>query len=529
MAPGCDLARGVFWCVAAMAAALFWLVPHLPLIDIAQHAGQIQLLHDLVVGDSRWSDLLRINPFTPYYLGYGAALPLSFILPVHAVIAVLFTVGYVVWMVACVRLRRDLGGDPRLDWLFIVSFFGMAFQWGFMTFLMASGLGVEFIRQYRRHAQDPRPRGAILLCLFALCLFFSHGLVYAFGLWIAAGYACVSVIAGKRRDGAGARARILWLAAPLVFMVVFALIYYRVTVVGDPGDIPDKISFAPVSRRVLGFFAFPITGANDLDMAFLSMGLLALLASSGLRWNRESFGWWVFPAGVMLLWLFLPAYIVKTAMVYERFGLFILPAFAFALKRKEAPHKVDLWVGRMLVPALCLVVLAARVHMLTQWKDEAKEVDAVLAVVPPEQRVMSLMYSVETDRQGQLDPFGHYPSWYMAEGRGLVDFNFAVYLPQPVRYRPERLPKAIYAVFSEHPEYFDCLRDDGNDYGYILVRDPVGKPPVTNLAAQHCTVTEVANRGRWHLYKNHLQVGVDVTPYLAQWAAQKRRLDNARK
>ena len=73
-----------------------------------------------------------------------------------------------------------MGGDRRLDWLFIPGFFGYAYSWGFYTFLVAAPFGLLFILLAHRYADRPTPARGMVLLLADLALFFSHGLVFLF-------------------------------------------------------------------------------------------------------------------------------------------------------------------------------------------------------------------------------------------------------------------------------------------------------------------------------------------------------------
>ena len=64
-------------------------------------------------------------------------------------IAFLLTVFFVA---AAVALRKDFDGDERLDWLLLPGYFGFAFQYGFYTFLVATPVGLLFLRLSRRFA-----------------------------------------------------------------------------------------------------------------------------------------------------------------------------------------------------------------------------------------------------------------------------------------------------------------------------------------------------------------------------------------
>jgi hypothetical protein len=46
-------ARIAFMATVVFAGATFWFVPRPPMADLAQHAGQVALLHDLWWGQSR--------------------------------------------------------------------------------------------------------------------------------------------------------------------------------------------------------------------------------------------------------------------------------------------------------------------------------------------------------------------------------------------------------------------------------------------------------------------------------------------
>src|SRR3954462_506670 len=174
------LNRIAYVATAVVASATFWFIHRLPMLDLPQHAAQVALLHDLALGQSKWHSLVYVNYFTPYFAGYAPALLLSFVMPVLAALKLMFTVAYLGFVAACVALRRELGGDARLDWLFIPSFFGIVFMIGLYTFMIAAPLGVLFMVLALRHARNPTLRMGLFLLVADLALFFAHGLVFLF-------------------------------------------------------------------------------------------------------------------------------------------------------------------------------------------------------------------------------------------------------------------------------------------------------------------------------------------------------------
>src|SRR5689334_20703882 len=88
------LDRPLFILLALWGGLIVWIAPHPPMVDLPQHAGQVALLRDMLSGNSKWFSLFRINPATPYLIGYGLALPLSYLMPISAAIKLLISLSY---------------------------------------------------------------------------------------------------------------------------------------------------------------------------------------------------------------------------------------------------------------------------------------------------------------------------------------------------------------------------------------------------------------------------------------------------
>ena len=55
-----QLSRLLFALTVFWGAAIVWLAPHPPMIDLPQHAGQLALLKQLLFGQSPWADLFQV-------------------------------------------------------------------------------------------------------------------------------------------------------------------------------------------------------------------------------------------------------------------------------------------------------------------------------------------------------------------------------------------------------------------------------------------------------------------------------------
>jgi hypothetical protein len=219
--------RLLFLACCAWALATIWLVPHLPQVDLPQHAGQVALLHDL------------------------SLLALSAIMPIESAIALVYSLALVGFIAACIGLRKQLGADPRLDWLFLPAFFGVAWQWGFLTFVIASVLGVCLITLSYRFAERPSAgRGAAVVAL-GVVLLFSHGLVFLYAVPIGLLIAVLS----PRPQG-----RSRWRAALPYFALLAGFALYKWTVLD-----PEMNSAA---------------GSNEIEWGSIAMRLVAVMSSS---------------------------------------------------------------------------------------------------------------------------------------------------------------------------------------------------------------------------------------------------------
>ena len=79
---GLDLNRLVLALGLFLGLGAIWGAPHPLMIDLPQHAGQLALVRDMLLGRSPFAGELRINLLTPYLLGYALTLPLSLIMPI---------------------------------------------------------------------------------------------------------------------------------------------------------------------------------------------------------------------------------------------------------------------------------------------------------------------------------------------------------------------------------------------------------------------------------------------------------------
>jgi hypothetical protein len=90
--------------------------------------------------------------------------------------------------------------------------------------------------------------------------------------------------------------------------------------------------------------------------------------------------------------------------------------------------------------------------------------------------------------------------WYQARHQGLVDFNFADFLPQMVRYRRDAGPRMT-DFLGWYPAEFQWQANGGGGYDYFIVKAPLDISEAI-FKEKRSAVTLVERSGWWWLYRN---------------------------
>jgi hypothetical protein len=165
-----------------------WLPEFPPMVDLPQHAAQVALLINLCDPAFPFADYFRVNLFTPYLFGYSMiaalAYPFGIVVACKAVVALALAA----FPLATRFFLREAGGEPYWAWLSIPALYGFAYQWGFLNFLVAAPLGLVFLGLVWRQDSRPTWQSSSIMAIAMNLLFFSHALIFAFFVSIAALY-----------------------------------------------------------------------------------------------------------------------------------------------------------------------------------------------------------------------------------------------------------------------------------------------------------------------------------------------------
>jgi hypothetical protein len=485
--PARDVEWALFACAVAVAAALPWVAPRPPMVDLPQHAAQVALWRDLILGVTPFADELRVNLATPYLVGYGLALPFAFFLAPATALKIVLSGALLGFVAAGRGLRRELDADPRLDWLWLAGVFGFAWHWGFFTFLVAAPLALLVARLQLRHAATPDAGAAARLAAAGAALLLCHGLLFLFALVIG-GFLGLFALAREGLRGALRRAPpyVALLAALALFMLARILL-------AEPAPAATTHFGEPLWERPFHALAHVWSAASPFPALALAPVALAAPWLMGLRPDRPG-GVALFAAAASVV-LFAPDMAFATGFLQQRFALFLLPFYALMFGRpadgatQGAPARGAL----MAAVAIGLGLTGARAVAFSR---EEADFEQVMAAAEPGRRALTLVFDRASAAADSDVAYLHWPAWYQADRGGFVDFNFAQFHPQVVRLKRDA-PAPVDERRGWTPEAFDWAQWDGARYGYIFLRGDESARELIR-ARLPCTPRETA-AGAWLL------------------------------
>lgn len=489
----------LFVIAVLLSIAPLWFGQSLPMVDMPQHAAQIAALREIWAGNSTLVELFRVNWFTPYLLGYMLLYVASLVMPVAVASQLIVSLSLIATPLLTGKLLAAAGADERWKWLAIPSAYSFAFYWGFLSFLVAVPFGLLFLIQGIRFAAAPTVSRGIAVAGAALALFFCHIIVLGFVSLVILGH-----IAGAHyRDWKGLALRALPYTAPLPIIAIWlAITYTNEARVGS-----DPVVFGPYIVRLFELLAQP-AGRDYVSLFSLFItGSVALLpALMGSSFSRSPQRWLPFALG-LLVFVTAPHFVLSTAYFYQRLGVFLVPLWLMAWDAPAAGTRRPDW----LVMPLVLFWMFMNTGRFAAFARETEAFDRVLAEMQPGRRVASMVYDKRSPLFA-LPVYMHFPAWYQAKHAGIVDFNFADFYSQMVRYKADAGPR-IDETTTWYPDAFEWDRHGGERYDYFIVKANADISP--QIFKHKREAVELVVRSEWWwLYRNKEKVQAPAQPPL---------------
>ena len=477
----------LFYLALLLAITPIWISNYLPGVDLPAQAAQATALLEIWRGNPVFIGLFEVHLFTPYITGTTLLALLSFAFPVGIAVKLIVSAVVVATPILSGRLLEAIGGDSGWRWLVIPSTYGFAFYWGFFPFVTAVPFGLGLLLLTVRLHRKPSIGLSLLIASYSVFLFFSHLLVLCFSSLLALAW-----LAGSNYRQLP---RLAALSIPYTAALPLIVLWLFQTTASGNYMTPGRVVYGSFLKRLLDV---PVQ-STGLDGGFFTVSVLifaiiiALPFASRMKLTKKPEKWLLALSGLAMFML-LPTFAMGTAFLYDRFGLF-LPILWFVLWEKtpsETPRWH--WLGIFAV----FIWVAVNVLRFSAFNLETDGFDKLMTEIKPGKRMLSM---VETHRSSQFTApvFLHFPSWYQADHRGIVDFNFAMSHVTIVRYKSEKRP-AFADGLVWNPVRFDWIKDQGDDYDYFLIRSR------TDVSAEifkdhRSSVMLVGNENLWWLYE----------------------------
>lgn len=438
----------------------------LPMSDLPQHAGQVQTLKAILMGqtDAPWFEHVELNYFTPYWIAYGLGLVLSFVMPMNYALNTVVGVAFLLFVFSFSHLRKRFNGVPILDWMLIPSFFCFAFNVGLITFLLAIPVGVCMLIQTLNGLDRKQKNNTLWIILMGAVLYFSHMLIFLFFCAISAGMIIVN-----RGDSIKQKMKQL---VPFYILSLFIPFFLFTTAFFTPSYLSEILGSSPVEtifseqRFLLALpYALPAVTEYDYNHLFTSLFnnavtyptaliLLGLYIAFqpwllGSRLTKDLKRYVPFFA-YLTAWFLLPYAMGNTWLIFHRFSIFLFPFFILLFEKDDFPAKSTRAVLQKIFSPLLIITALFLTNIersyIQTFNAQMLDFKTLLTHLPKGKRALNLTYKyvIENGEKYKISMYNglvHFSSWYQALNNGWVDYNFAWYPPQVVRYKEANLPE----------------------------------------------------------------------------------------
>lgn len=468
------LERVLFYTVVIAISLLLSTSFFLPMIDLPQHAGQVGALKLLLLDNApaEWNNELTLNYFTTYWIAYFTALVLSFVMPLNYAINTVVGLAFLAFVISFSVLRKRFNGPNILDWVLLPCFFGFSFIWGFITFILAIPVGVLLLVQNLNFLEFKNNKYIIRIIIIGVLLYFSHMLIFLFFCLIASSMTIVNF-------GVPIKNKLKQLI-PFYFLALLIPLFLLTSTFFSESGLDKYIDeyypnyyYGLLDVRLFRLQLYPWTVYynSEVPLDIFTIILLLLPFFMGCKLTKDIKRY--VPLGAFLMvWFVFPEQAVRTAFIYQRFAIFLFPFYILIFeKKKDNFNSIEIkpiFVCAVIWLAINLIILKLPITELVFFKQQTKDFRALLDNIPERKKALSIVYETDAAITRGADVYVYFPVWYQALNQGWVDFSFAWFSPQVVRYSVAKIPE-VKLGFAWNPKNFARL-ENCNAYDLLVVR-----------------------------------------------------------
>lgn len=461
---------------------------YLPMVDLPQHYAMVSIL--LHHADPAWGFAQRYTfDFLgrPYATVYWLGAVLGWVMPLGAAMRIVVAACTIAPLTGAFALLVAMRRSRVWILPAIPLAFGSLWHWGFLNFLLGTGLFLGGLALVVRVAERPRRAASLGLAVLGVFLLFTHfhGLVMLLvtAPLVAWGWR-------SQGDGLSPYVRTLGPLAPaaLAGAAFVALTWSQAVGTWSPMN-------PGVAERVVRFPEF-LAGGAPAPWAEGTVAAFAVVAAAGVALGgapvpkRKLVALGIALCAQVGLYFALPLNTSTATYVSARHALLIA---LLILPLLPSPEGRLAWVPRALGTAVALGALIVMGRDLAGFDREAREFDGVLAAMQPARRVAPLIWARGSDyTDARAFPYLHFAGYYQAAKGGELARSFAVVWNVPIRYRADYARYPIREDFEWNPSLFSA--EDARHFDYVLVRGAREPSPALGLR-------EVSRSGAFALYE----------------------------
>ncbi len=427
-------------------------------------------------------------------------------MPINYAINTVVGIAFLSFVFSCSFLRKKLNGSNTLDWVLLPCFFGFSYIWGFITFILAIPIGIWLIYENLRLLEKDNIFFVIRVVVLGVLLYFSHILVFLFCCLIAS---CMTIV----NRGYSIKRKIKQLI-PFYFLSLLIPLFFINSDFFTPSGLGQYFGatysnyyYGILDVRIFRLQLYPWTNYynSDIPLDIFTIIFFILPFFMGCRLSKDPKKYVPFIIFISA-WFLFPDQAAKTSFIYHRFAIFLFPFYILIFEKKS--DKFDsveikpifvcccIWIG------LSLTTLRIPIVDLIDFNKEVSDFKFLLEKTPERKRALSLVYdtaSKNSDRR--LEVYAYFPQWYQALKHGWVDFNFAWFPPQIIRYQVNKIPEDR-PGFAWNPIGFVIFKDCDR-YDLLLVRVESSNQHQTHedlMKQSTCSHKFIYQSGVWFLY-----------------------------
>ena len=450
---------------------------YLPMTDLPQHEAIVSIMrhmHDRAYGFDLYYDwaLDRTLYVFPYFLAVG----LSYLLPLRWALHVTVFLATVSYPLGVLFTLRALKKPLIFALLALPLLYNRSFFWGFVHFNLGLGLAFLALSQLVGPWSKGKGWGVAGLCVLSAV---SH----VYGLVFLLTYVLAWLVAGERRT---LLSRVLWLLPAML-----ALGYWAVLAAKAPGY--GGIEWSPFHTRLKEFGHSILGGYKDGSENLILVGLAIVVFAlarrdvpwTWRRWKRlDVHGRAVYILVVLNLAAYFLLPVSTKAAKLINFRHAIIAAMLLPLTVSNYHHPNGRVLVKLVLAALAVVALANTCWHFWLFNREAREFDAIVAVLPRRPHLTQ----VTEDAEGAIMrsyPYANFGGYGQAERGGTYTWSFpTVFWNIPVKGRmgsglpdTRRDIEPVSAQFAQ-----DRL---GHTYDCFLVRLSGGQTDAVTIQGEH--------------------------------------------